>query len=187
MPRVYTTELHLTPGLEKRFWAKVNKDGPLPPHCPELGPCWLWTGSVNAMGYGKISHGGRGAGNAYSHRVSYELAHGPIGPALVIDHLCRNHGCQNPMHLEAVLPRTNSLRGEMPYVLLHHAKQCKNGHSLTPDNTYVIQESRKAAPVKRCRACRLAAVERLRAKRTHRPLRQQTVCATGPSVPWHAR
>jgi hypothetical protein len=27
--------------LGERFWVKVNKDGPVPVHCPELGPCWV--------------------------------------------------------------------------------------------------------------------------------------------------
>jgi hypothetical protein len=26
----------------ERFWAKVNKDGPIPEHCSELGKCWVW-------------------------------------------------------------------------------------------------------------------------------------------------
>ena len=26
----------------KRFWSKVNKAGSVPPHRPELGPCWVW-------------------------------------------------------------------------------------------------------------------------------------------------
>lgn len=29
-----------------RFWEKVNKDGPIPEHQPELGPCWEWTGAT---------------------------------------------------------------------------------------------------------------------------------------------
>ena len=27
--------------LAERFWAKVNKDGPVPEHRPDLGPCWI--------------------------------------------------------------------------------------------------------------------------------------------------
>ncbi|MBU6428993.1 MAG: hypothetical protein KGR26_08285, partial [Cyanobacteria bacterium REEB65] len=25
------------------FWAQVDKDGPIPSHRPDLGPCWIWT------------------------------------------------------------------------------------------------------------------------------------------------
>jgi hypothetical protein len=28
--------------LEERFWEKVDKNGPVPAHRPELGPCWVW-------------------------------------------------------------------------------------------------------------------------------------------------
>lgn len=37
---------------EARFWANVDKNGPIPEHCPELGPCWIWTGGCDASGYG---------------------------------------------------------------------------------------------------------------------------------------
>ena len=46
------------PSLEERFWAKVNKNGSVPEHCPELGPCWLWTGALSPK-YGIMWYGGR--------------------------------------------------------------------------------------------------------------------------------
>jgi hypothetical protein len=27
----------------ERFWSKVDRNGPVPEHRPELGPCWVWT------------------------------------------------------------------------------------------------------------------------------------------------
>jgi hypothetical protein len=38
-----------------RFWSKVNKDGPVPIHRPELGPCYIWTGAVDGNGYAKAA------------------------------------------------------------------------------------------------------------------------------------
>lgn len=38
----------------KRFWSKVDKDGPIPAHKPELGQCWVWTASKNNAGYGRF-------------------------------------------------------------------------------------------------------------------------------------
>ena|ERR1700694_1946906 len=29
-----------------RFWLKVNQNGPVPEHRPELGPCWVWTAAL---------------------------------------------------------------------------------------------------------------------------------------------
>src|SRR6266511_811984 len=38
--------------LPARFWKKVNKNGPVPPLRPELGPCWLHEGAPDkATGY----------------------------------------------------------------------------------------------------------------------------------------
>lgn len=40
-----------------RIWPRVNKDGPIPEQRPEYGPCWLWTGAANSVGYGHIGRG----------------------------------------------------------------------------------------------------------------------------------
>jgi hypothetical protein len=47
----------------ERFLRKVDVDGPLPPLHPELGPCWLWTGTMHNLGYGRYA-------GEYAHRVS---------------------------------------------------------------------------------------------------------------------
>lgn len=37
------------------FWPKVDLNGPIPEHRPELGPCWVWTGhKLKKSGYGRI-------------------------------------------------------------------------------------------------------------------------------------
>jgi hypothetical protein len=87
--------------LVARFWALVNKDGPVPPYCPELGPCWIWQGTINnASGYGQISAGGRGRTKLYrAHRLSYELCHGPIFADVNVLHRCDVRACVHPEHL----------------------------------------------------------------------------------------
>lgn len=73
--------------LEDRFWAKVQKsDG-----------CWLWTGSKYQNGYGRIRVG-KGK-RALAHRVSWELANGPVPEGLELDHSCNCRACVNPAHL----------------------------------------------------------------------------------------
>jgi len=48
-------QAHFVPKpLEERFWEKVNKEGPIPTHCPELGQCWLWTGGQDGRGRGSL-------------------------------------------------------------------------------------------------------------------------------------
>ena len=67
--------VNLPPEVLKRFWSKVDKDGPIPPRKPELGPCWVWTGARNDDGYGNFWLGSK---MVSSHRVSYEIENGKI-------------------------------------------------------------------------------------------------------------
>jgi hypothetical protein len=71
-----------------RFWKYVNKEGPLPPQRPELGPCYLWTGSTYNKGYGQFHF----KGNWLAHRFSF-LLH---GGALTAEKPHALHHCDNP-------------------------------------------------------------------------------------------
>lgn len=84
--------------LADRFWPKVNKNGPVPVHVHGLGQCWVWTRSTDKRGYGRIGSGGRGPWRS-AHRVSWELANGPILGDLQVLHRCDNPPCVRPDHL----------------------------------------------------------------------------------------
>lgn len=94
--------------VAERFFARVHRDGPLPLEAVEAGEvtgnCWNFLG-----GYGF------GIGNSspkQPHRVSWMLHNGPIPPELTdVDHLCNNHTCVNPDHLEPVTHSANIKRG----------------------------------------------------------------------------
>jgi hypothetical protein len=74
--------------LADRFWTKVRKtDG-----------CWLWTGCVGSHGYGEI-WSAETAGRLTTHRVSWELHHGPIPEGMSVLHRCDVRACVNPAHL----------------------------------------------------------------------------------------
>ena len=72
-------------------------------------PCWRYSGYIDRKGYGIIKSKIRPA--RLAHRISYEIAHGPVPPGLELDHLCRNKWCINPDHLEAVTHTENMQRG----------------------------------------------------------------------------
>lgn len=87
--------LHL-PDRVAVFWSRVNKAGPVPPHRPELGPCWLWTGAPGAGGYGRI---GVGRKSIPAHRFAYEDVNGPLPSGVLACHKCDNPSCVRPDHL----------------------------------------------------------------------------------------
>lgn len=58
--------------------------------------CWEWTGSRYSTNYGEVWQGGK---RRLAHRVSYELAKGPLAKGEVVMHVCDNPPCVNPDHL----------------------------------------------------------------------------------------
>lgn len=95
MPRQYTRI-----PVADRLWPKVDRNGPIPAHSPELGPCWCWTGGTSHFGYGRLQVDGRAR---YAHVIAYILTYGePPAETPFITHLCDggNIGCVRPSHLK---------------------------------------------------------------------------------------
>ena len=107
---------------------------------------WLFTGSLDKDGYGLM--GVTGVGTQRVHRLAYEVLAGPIPEGMEIDHLCRVRNCMNPVHLEAVTRRVNSLRSESFAAINARKTHCIHGHEFTPENTYYRTPTHR-----QCRQC----------------------------------
>ena len=92
---------------------------------PNTG-CWLWLGTVNKAGYGRIMIERQ---QKRVHRIAYELLRGPVPPGLVLDHLCRVRTCINPDHMEPVTMAENVQRGPAT-IALSARTHCDHGHPL---------------------------------------------------------
>lgn len=124
------------------------------------GSCIEWRRGKNSKGYGYLMDGGR---SVPAHRWIYERLKGPIPDGLHIDHLCRNHACVNPDHLEAVTCKTNLLRGESFSAVNAKATTCAAGHPLEGENLLVDGGARRGR-----RRCRICAREQQRAWRARK-------------------
>lgn len=78
-----------------------------------LGPCWVWQGNY-WKNYGSFHCQG---GSGFAHRIAYRMFKGEIPYGLIIDHICENRKCVNPVHLRAVTLSQNNL--------LHHRRRDK--------------------------------------------------------------
>ena len=80
----------------EKFWAMVDKCGPIPKHCPELGPCWIWTRTPDKDGYGRFSVRHK---SIYAHRFAFKQAGGRLDRRHCVCHKCDVCLCVNPSHL----------------------------------------------------------------------------------------
>ena len=79
-------------------------------------PCHIWQGFVDKYGYGLFSiYATKGRNSVLAHRFAFALHYGidalpdgtEGGKRNVINHLCHNTLCVNPLHLESITNKLN--------------------------------------------------------------------------------
>jgi hypothetical protein len=123
----------------------------LGPTHPELGTCWLFTGTTTP--YGRIAK----ARDSYTHRLGWKLLRGDIPRDKELHHRCGVYACWNPDHLELVTHAENQW-----YLRKTH---CKHGHPLSGDNLRIGPNG-----VRTCRACNAANQRAFRERHDRRSL-----------------
>jgi hypothetical protein len=118
--------------------------------------CWVWVKGKRWQGYGGFQFKRK---RLYAHIVSYNIFKGEIPAEYTVDHLCRNHACINPAHLEAVTQTVNKLRGIGFAALKARQVDCIHGHSLSGENLYITPNGHRS-----CRKCRAIREKIRRAK-----------------------
>ena len=141
-----------------RFWPHVNQHGgldhKLDPLSTATGECWIYVTAFGDKGYGRFVLQGR---NEQAHRIAYLDFGMKLSRSQVIDHLCRNHRCVRPSHLEATTQKTNMERG-----IKAQRSECPSGHEWTEENT--SWQTRKGKTIRVCRTCRATYAAGLRAR-----------------------
>lgn len=77
--------------LEDRLWRHTQKTGP--------NDCWICSANGMRSRYAQLQSAGKGSPKVLAHRLSYELAHGPIPEGMMVLHKCDTPRCVNPAHL----------------------------------------------------------------------------------------
>ena len=140
----------LTPEVQARFWAKVDRRGP--------DECWEWRGHRHPRGYGRFFQHQK---PMVATRVVLELSgHPRPSESHNALHSCDNPACCNPAHLRWGTQKDNMRdaieRNRIDLAALkeagrHNSKKdvCAKGHPFVPENTYVTKSGWRA-----CETCR---------------------------------
>lgn len=158
---------------EARFWSKVSKDGPVPEHAPELGPCWPWTGDNDQSGYGVFTfvEDGRPRKTRAHRWLLGHLRGEPLSREVVGEedgcHRCDNPPCCNPDHLY-VGTRKQNLGDAVERSRLWQLKKdtCPKGHPLDGVT------SQRGSARRYCKTCR-------KKQQHERRVEQRKTCKNG--------
>lgn len=122
------------------MWARVEK----------TPTCWLWQGARNRVGgHGVIAAGRAPTRLVYVHRLSWELANGPIPAGMAVCHRCDVPNCVRPDHLflgtqAANLADMHSKGRQASTSLTRHLGTANGRAVLDPERVATIRERHDA-------------------------------------------
>lgn len=123
----------------EKFLSKISID--------PISGCWNWIGAISKGGYGLMMVRPR---TLRAHRISYDIFIGLTNLDLVIDHVCRNKKCCNPIHLREVSATTNCMENSIGIAPIRKKQtHCIHGHEFTKSNTIA-----KYGGLRGCRECK---------------------------------
>jgi hypothetical protein len=123
--------------LKKRFWSKVNKDGPL--HSVLKTKCWLWTACIMSTGYGAV---GIGRLTYLAHRVAWFIAYGRWPEPCAL-HKCDIRQCVRPSHLFEGTKKDNNIDAREKGRGIYPVGEANGKSKLTAKKVEYIRRSRK--------------------------------------------
>ena len=119
--------------IPQRFARQINK----------TDTCWLWTGHINNVGYGRYN--GKGFPSHYVHRAMFYWTNGYLPePPNVVGHTCDVRNCLNPEHL------IEQSQSENVKQYMDRITHCPKGHEYDEKNTYF-----RKSGARKCRSCSL--------------------------------
>ncbi len=153
----YLSDQGLSPLFPSRFWSHVDKSGPVPLACPELGPCWLWTAHTN-HGYGRIYRGVKGRRMILAHNASWILHRGPIPSGKEVCHHCDNPSCVRPGHLWIGTHADNCRDRDIKGRNVAPMGEAQGGHKLTSEQVLEIRSRYASGGISQLSLARLFGV-----------------------------
>ncbi len=105
-----------------------------------LTGCWLWTGSVDDGGYGRINK--KTWGDRRVHRLSYRAYLGEIPQGMLVLHRCDVPSCCNPNHLFLGSYDDNNKDRVKKNRSVHVYGESHKSSKLTADQVSEIKESK---------------------------------------------
>jgi len=127
--------------MTRSFWSKVNKHGP---RAGRLGRCWVWTGTRDIGGYGRLAG-----------RLAHRVAWGDVPDGLCVLHRCDNPPCVRRSHLFLGTRLDNAIDAKSkgrPLGRQTLAIQCPARHRYDEKNTYTWTRA-DGYRIRFCRAC----------------------------------